>query len=160
MAAINIPRNPSEFMKSISILHIALFAGQFMLAGIIFYLKGSYDLKLSSANNILFFIVPGIAIAGLYFGSKIYQQRNKKIPSESTLMDKLEVYRGAYILKLAMVEGPSILAIMAYYVTGNLLYLLIALFLMLYFFFLKPTLSTIENDVNFSSNEKDQMRKN
>ncbi len=145
--------DPSTFLKSISMIHLAMFAGQLMMLGVLVFLKQSFIFHFASTDGLFLYLVPGIAILVLFMAPRIYASRIGSISDMQALTQKLESYRGALIIKLAMIEGAALLGIMIYYLTGNMLYIAIALALLLYFFYLKPTKATIQQDAKLSNME-------
>lgn len=157
MANSTLPTSPETFLKTTSILHIALFSGQIILAGIMLFLKGNYVIHTSATDGVFLYLVPGMAVLALFMGKRVYDNRIDTIEASAPLQEKLDNYRGALIVNLALVEGASLLGIMSYYITGNLLYILIAFALILYFFYLKPTTTAVKRDAKLTQMELEQI---
>ena len=148
-----------SYIKTLSTLHYALFGGQVLMAGVMFFLKGSTVFHLSNSDGVFLYLVPILSVLGLFFGQKLYDSRIQQLKDETDLDEKLDKYRGAIIIRLTLIEGPALLGIMAYYITGNLLYLVIAAFLILYFFYLKPSMENIKSDLVLTKNELEHIKK-
>ena len=142
-----------SYFKSLTVLHIALFGGQVLMAGVMFFLKGSTVFHISSTDGVFLYLVPILSVAGLIFGQRLYESRIQHLKDESNFDDKLEKYRAAIIIRLSLLEGPALLSIMAYYITGNLFYLLIAALLILYFFYLKPSIEKTKSELSLTQSE-------
>jgi hypothetical protein len=70
-----------------------------------------------------------ISIGGLLLGFTLFKKRlvaarNPNVPAEK----RFDMYRGACILWWAMLEGPGLFATIAYLLTGNLVFIILALF--------------------------------
>ena len=148
---------PSSFMRSLSILHMAMFSGQLIMAAVMLFLKASYVLHFSNTDGLFLYLVPGAALVALFLGRKLSEQRMASIKESDELDQKLETYRSSVIINLALVEGAALLALMIYYITGNLLYILIGFALILYFFYLKPTKQSVRVDAKLRAKELEQI---
>ena len=129
-----------EFTKSLSTLHYALLGGAVLVALLIYFFEiKEGHINYTNTDDIFLFICPFIAIAGVSGGNFLFKQKLEKIRGLESLDEKLQEYRGASISKFALVEGPTLICIVAAMNTKNLLYLFIAILLMVYFFSLRVT---------------------
>jgi hypothetical protein len=145
---------PEGFLRSISIIHLALLAGQ-VIFGIVAYAQSTrVYFGVNNMDDMFIFIVPVVAIGGFMAGYLIFKQQLVIIRGKRTLGEKVISYQTALIMRYALLEGPSLLAIVAYLLNGNLFYLAVAGLLMLYFLFLRPTMEKVENDLDLNFNEK------
>jgi hypothetical protein len=134
-------------IKNLSIIHLALIAGQIMFIAVVLVLKGQYEIILQPENDLFFFIVPGFAVMALLSSNMIFKKLLDKAKLLNQHSDKLNNYRAACIVRYALVEGPSLFAIICYYLTGNLFYIFISGFCILYLFTLRPTKEKVEMDL-------------
>ena len=156
MADDNLPVNqtPQGYLKTISIIHLALLAGQVMFAIITFIQVGKTQIDIKNSNDPFLFAVPILAIGGFIASNLMFKQQLSSSLNKDTPNDKLMGYQTALIIRLALLEGPSLFGIVTYLITGNFLFLIISGLLMLYFISIRPTKVKIENDLNLSYEEK------
>lgn len=148
-----------EYLNSLSILHLALMAGQLMFAGVAYFLhqSGGFESPASELSPILKVLVPiftSSAIVGSYFlfNFKVNASREKKL-----LLDKLVDYRIALVLKLAVLEGASLFSTMSYLLTKDLLFLAMTALVVVIFVFQRPTLNNIVSSLQLSSQDKQKL---
>lgn len=105
---------------------------------------GSKEFKAQiDESNPFLYLVPIVAVAG-YFGSQlIFRNQVSAIKKTMPLEEKLKRYQSASIVKYALLEGPALLAIVAYNTSGNALPLVIAVCLVLYLAVQRPNLQKL-----------------
>ena len=144
---------PKSFIKTLTIIHGSLCIGLGVFGAFAYLQNGSFAVTTDS-NDVFIYIVPIIAIAS-YFGSKfIYQNLIRNLPKGEPLTTKLQRYQLASILKYALIEGPSFLALFAYYNSGNAMHLVIAISLLIYLFFQRPTWEKLKSELPLSLEEE------
>lgn len=147
----------SFFLKQLSIIHFALLSGQIVFAAVAYYLQNE-ELQINT-TDILLYAMFFIAITGIIASNFIYKQQLNIIAKENSLRAKLAAFQSASIIKYALLEAPSIIAVCFYISYGNLLYLLIAGFLIIYFYFQKPTKDIIINDLSLNNEDQSKFNK-
>jgi hypothetical protein len=146
--------SPESFLKSISIIHLALLAGQVIFAIVAYAQSVKVYFGIHYMDDVFMYIVPLAAIGGFMTGYTIFKKQLAAIRSKNTLGEKIIAYQTALIIRYALLEGPCLLAIVAYLLNNNLFYLVVAGLLILYFIFLRPTMEKVENDLDLNFNEK------
>lgn len=154
MVQSDIAQTPKTFLKTISIIHLALIAGQVLFAITALGIKTKHQTDVRNSNEVFMFIVPLLALAGFVAGQLLFKQQVNKLSGETSLKEKIKGYQGAVIVRFALLEGPSLFAIAAFLMTKNLLFLLVSGVIILYFISLRPTKERTENDLNLSFEEK------
>lgn len=86
----------------------------------------------------------------------LYKKAISSLVDKSSLKGKLTGFQTAFIMKLALLEAPSLLGMMAFFLTENLFYLIFVGVLMIYFFLERPTKARIINDLELNESLKDQ----
>jgi len=71
-----------------------------------------------------------------------------------SLMHKLNIYRAALMLYLALCEGAGLFAVIVYFLTGNKLLLAVAAIVLLAMLLKRPEKSKIFNELQLSSQEQ------
>jgi hypothetical protein len=131
-----------QYFKTLKIMHFAMLVGQVLFLFISIFLinvNGPFVVNDKELSGIFKFVVPFFAIAGLITSNFIYKSRLASIKIQSFLVKKINDYRAALILRYALLEGPSLLAIIVYLIFGDILFLSTAVLIMLYFLVIRPT---------------------
>ncbi len=148
---------PRSFLKTLTIIHLAMVAGP-LLAATIFFMNTELQTN-GTQSDIFVYIFPIIALAGV-FGSKfLFNLFVKNLKNHETLQAKLTGYQTASLIKYGLLEGPALLNIVWFSVTGNLLYLSIGCALILFLFVQRPSADKVENDLVLDSEHKRQFRR-
>lgn len=144
---------PTAFLKTLKLIHMALVVGLVLFAGFAYVQIGGFAIA-STEISFMVYLVPTIAVAG-YFGSKyIFGRQIQKILRETPLSEKLQQYFSAAIIQYAVIEGPGFLALLAYFTSGNALFLVIAICLIVYLYTRKPTYQKLKNELQLSYAEQ------
>lgn len=144
----------AEQFKSVQIIFFALLIGQILFLFISVFLvqsgnvKPNYDLFLILFIVDLMIITPAIVIGPMIYRSFIERANSKKL-----LEEKFILYRQGVIIKLALVEAPTIFSIVSYLLTGSVIFLILAVGVLILFFFHKPTLEKFSEDFNIPLSE-------
>lgn len=150
------PQTSREYFKTMQIIYYALIAGQVSFALIALFLHQmiGLDTGLNELRIIFLYIVP-IFIVGGYLSSRIlFKNSLKTAKSKSSLVEKMADYRAALIVRYALLEGPSFLAIVVYLITGDFSFLVMAVFIIVIFFTIKPTRENAVNDLELNPAEE------
>lgn len=151
---INNRPTPEGFLRSLSVIHLALLAGQ-VIFGIVAYAQSKkIYFGIHNMDSVFMYIVPLVAIGGFMGGYLMFKKQLTVIRSKSSLGEKVIAYQTALIVRYALLEGPSLLAIVIYMQDGNLFFLGIAGLMILYFLSLRPTMEKVENDLDLNFNER------
>ena len=161
----NIELTPGKFIKTLSLIHLAMLGGMLLFIAIAYLQTESTQLSFDYENDIFFFLVPLLTIGGVTASFFLPNKTMQALSSESSLREKLTTYQTSSIIKYATLEGPSLFAIVSYLQTGNMYYLIFAGALIIYFFNLKPSKFKIEMDLKlnhehqFAFNQMDEVIK-
>ncbi len=145
--------NSQEFFRSLDILFFAMLVGQVLFAGVVYFLliDGNAD---DSLNSIFMMAVPFLGISGFLGGRFLYQQQLGSLTTTDDLTTKMDRYRTANILRFALMEMPALLAIVAYLLTENIVFLGMAVLVMVFFYTLRPSRDKAIGDLNLNGSEK------
>ena len=146
---------PESFMNILKIIHVALCAGLAIFAFIAYYQIGDFTAQMNQ-RNIFIYLVPVLAAAGYFLSQFFFKKQVEAISKEESLSVKLGKYQTASIFKYALLEGPGIVALMAYYWSGNALHLVIAIALIVYLFAQRPTADKIKKELPLTYEEQKQ----
>lgn len=148
-------RSPKELFKSLQIIHLALLGGQIMFAGVAFFISQSQAQEQAdkSFEMIMLLAVPMVAMAGVTASIFLTRAKLAALQAKEGLAIKMADYQGLTILRLALLEGPSLFALVALLLTANPLFLLFAAGLMVYFATLRPSLARATAEMKLSAQE-------
>ena len=102
--------NPRLFFKLLTIIYFALLAGQLLFGATAFAITQAKGFNLTTRDPLVL-VVPVTALGCFFAGSIVYKQLLNLAASKSTLDEKLMGYQSAFIARLALLEGPSLLAL-------------------------------------------------
>ena len=152
--------SPKEALRAITIFFYSMIGGLLMFAVIVFALTflETPGLTDKSMEQIFLVIVLFAAIISTTLATRLYKKRVAETNSLSlTLMDKLNMYRAALILYLALCEGAGIFAVIVYFLTGNNLLLIIIAFVLFVMLLKRPEKFKIFNELQLSSDEQSEL---
>lgn len=144
--------------KALKILHIAMCVGVIMILGIMRYLVKQQPPVDHTEDNIIFEVIGvGLAFIGVLISRFLFFTRASAATSVPSLSEKINIYRGALIVQLALLEGPSIINTIFYFLTKNDLHFFIALGLLLFMIWSRPTRLMAANLLFNSMEDKQQI---
>ena len=151
--------NVKEYFKMLSIMHIALIGGQLILAVIIVFLMLNRTIEPSLVENkTLFLIIAALVTVGGVFSSYvIYKKQVELIKKMTDLKQKFTKFKTIYILRLIFLEVPSTVAIIIYFLTGSLEFLIFTAAIILISSNLKPNKGKIIVELELSDDEKKEL---
>ena len=145
--------NPSSFFKTLSIIHLALVGG-IIAFGTFKYLNNGTFIANADPNDVFIYVVPIVGAFGYFMSQFMFKKQLQAIKKTDSLLLKMQKYQAATIVKYALIEGPAFLAIIAYGFNGNALFLVIAIFLVVYLFMQKPSQRKFLEEVPLTLEDK------
>ncbi len=115
-------------------------------------------LTLDYTSDVMFFIVPLLAIVGIFAGNYLYENNIKGLASKNTLREKLSGFQSASIIKYALLEGPALLGIVDFMKDGNQYFLIISLILLAWLIAQRPTRDKVERDLKLEGSLKSEFQ--
>jgi len=148
----SIKQTSRDYFRSLQIVYYALIAGQVFFCAVSYFLNqtGKMDTGMKDRRDIFLVIVPLFVIGGFLSSRFIFKTRLTAIKNQDNLIAKMTDYRGALIIKYALLEGPSFFAIVVFLLTGDYLFLGLSGLIIVYFFLIRPTPETAVNDLELS----------
>ncbi|TWR31592.1 ATP synthase F0 subunit C [Mucilaginibacter pallidiroseus] len=143
----------SPKLKTIQIIHLALLAGMVLYVAIVFFLKQSTAVKFDK-DDVFAFIVPVVAIMGAFASYFLFGKALPQAQRQPSAQGKLVIYQTALIMRYAFLEGPALFATTVYFLTGNFLFLAIAIAIIAYFTTLRPTKEKLTNDLSLNYDDQ------
>jgi len=141
--------SPGSYFRSLNVIYASLVFGQVIFFLIVFYLrnKGLIDPEFGDVY-IFRWIVPLFAAGSIYQGNDLYKKKMKKARQKPTFARKMDDYRLALIVRYAFWEAPSLLAIAAYFLTGQWLYLSLSALVFLVFLAHRPDIDKARRELD------------
>ncbi|NKI30462.1 hypothetical protein [Croceivirga thetidis] len=144
---------PNEFVKTISIIHFGLVAGLLAFGTITFFQTDIANSSSLNQNDPLIYIAPLVGMAGIFGSKVVFQKLVERAKSANGLQDKLAAYQTASLIQWALIEGPAFLNLALFMSSGNSLYLAVAVTLLLYLAWLRPTKIKISSDLELRGDD-------
>lgn len=144
----------AELIKSAQIIFWTLLFGQILFLFISVFLVQSGNVKPNEDLFLILFIVNLMIITpAIVLGPMIHRRFIERANSKKLVEEKFILYRQGAIIKLALVEAPTIFSIVGYLLTGSVIFLILAIGVLILFFFHKPTLEKFAEDFNIPLSE-------
>jgi hypothetical protein len=150
----NFSNSPGASFKLIVIIHLALLAGQVLFAAVCILITPKIIINVRDTQSPFVYLAPTLAVIGVLMGNFLYTSMLKNISDKKGLAPKLTIYQSAHIVRCALLEGPSLFAIVVFFLTGELYYLIISVFIMGYFIYLRPTKEKVAEAACLTYEEK------
>lgn len=147
--------NPKEHFKVTLMLFTAMLGGIFIFAMIALYLNYG---KVEPEQDITLFLTIAIALAvnALFAGDLVAKKIVKKALN-GTFHEKMDAYRSATIIKLALLEGTALFSIVTYLLTANLMLLIVAALMAVVFRYHRPTPVRVAKTMQLKKDEAIQL---
>jgi len=146
------PQTPKMYLRTNSVIHIALLIGNVLFALVVISQQRNHDTQ--KANDLFLYIVPSFSAACVLISIFLFKKQLNNAISKTTLKEKLMAYQGALIQRYAPLNGAALFGIVVYELTGQQMYIIISGLLALYLLFLRPTKDKVENDLDLSYEDK------
>ena len=128
----------NEF-KALQILHMALLTGMALFSVIAVFLVTKGLIPANKAlEKPLQVAALLVSVGGTAAGFALFNKRIKSIQPTDTVASRITTYRAAAILRWALIEGPVLLSIISFLLTGNYAFLALGIALMLVFVVVRP----------------------
>lgn len=153
------PITPKSFFRTFSLIHLVL-TGSVLIFGLLMFLQTkNQEFTFDYTGDVMFFVVPFMAIAGILAGNYLYKKTINGLASKNTLKEKLEGFQTASIIKYALLEGPAFLAIVAFMGEGNQYFLIISFILLGWLIAQRPTRDKVESALKLEGSLKHDFQK-
>jgi hypothetical protein len=145
-----------EYFNSLNITYMSLILGQvfFAIISLFLSLSGLVSFNLEDSKFILIIVTILFAFGAFYGNTYIFKMKLNAINPASSLFDKLNEYRSACILRWAILEGPSFLSIIGYFLTGDLTFIIITSSIIAFFFMNRPNAEKACTELNLEYQDK------
>lgn len=136
-------------IKSLISLHTILLIFQISLLVLIYFLSGMVDNRnVAGLFKTLQFVAGFFAISSVTTAFVIFKKKVTELQlSDSNLSERIVLYRSACILKFALIQGPAIFSIIAYFICSNASFMVLAVILIVLFAMQRPTIPMLMHDI-------------
>ncbi len=147
----------AQYFKALTVLCIALIMGVIMLGAIMVFVSTSTEMphRMADQANVFGIVAFVMAGASLFAALTLYKSRMLAAKEMTSLADKLNAYRAAIILFYALLEGPALFSIIAFFVTGDRKILAVAAGDVLIMLAFIPSRQRLIKSLDLSSQEAD-----
>jgi hypothetical protein len=139
-----------QYFKLLSLIYGVMLVAQVGTGTVMFVLRSTQaDVMHDDAQlaKIFQYIVPGAALFLPLIGWVLSKRTLRNITEREPLSDKLRKYQSNLLVKYAFFEAPTLLALIAYFLTGKQGFLGAAVALVLWFLSQVPTKSRVFSDI-------------
>ncbi len=144
-----------QYFNQLTILHSGLLVPQILFACVAYYLVANGDLGQSvDLTTILQVVGAALAAGGFVASMYIPKMLLRGVIQKKTLAEKLTAYRGPLLIRWALLEMPTMFALVSYLLTGNYSFLLLAAALVALFIINRPTPSTACADLELTPSDR------
>lgn len=132
-------------IRQLQLIFYALVAGQVIFAGVCYYL---IENEMFSTQDIaeLRLVVPIAVVGAMAISYFLNEQLRQKASTLKSLEAQAAHYKQRVILRLALLEGANLFAIVAYLITGKINFLLFFAVGLLLFYYFRPSEVEMERD--------------
>ncbi|MFM7021557.1 MAG: hypothetical protein ACKOXB_01160 [Flavobacteriales bacterium] len=138
-----------EYLRTLMIIHGALTVGQLLFAGVTVIANNGKEMDPAQEqlSNMLLIMAVLLVSGGIALGSFLFKRRLKQIKDSNNLVDKLNEYSTALIIRFALMEAASLFCIVGYLLTSNYIFLCLAAIIVVMFLVLRPTKASVLRDM-------------
>ena len=144
------------YFKSLSLIFYALIAMQLITAAVLLVLKKTQEFpsRFEEKGDLMIYLLIAVVMVGFVAAYLFYTSRCRALSELKDLKSKMTGYRVTLIIRLAILEALSLMALVLFIITGDLVHIAVAGFVIIYSLKLRPVKSTIARDLNLSSTEQ------
>jgi hypothetical protein len=152
---------PVSSIKKLGLVHKAMFFTQLLFAGVSFYLlySGTMQPALDKpTEKILQVVALLFSAAGVFGGTFLLRKKILELREKTaTVQQKFDQFKATAILQWAMLEGPALLCIVIFLLSGNYALLVLAGVLLIAFGMLAPTRAKVAFQLNLTDAEASEL---
>ncbi len=137
-------------LNPLRMIHAAMIIVQLLIGTVFYILKSNEETAVDSGEITVIFtyLIPVFVLASFMISNVLFNNRVKIIREIEEKEDRIKPYISASIIKFALLEFPSLFSLVAYFITGKILFLLIAFAVILYFLVNRPTEMKTKMDID------------
>ncbi len=155
-----IKQTGKEYFKALRIIHLVLVAGVvfFLLVLLLLDYLQSGGFGLEDLGEIFFYLAFIFSLGAIFLGNVFFGKKIAAIKMKMDLKQKLEDYRKALIVRLALLEAPAFFCCVAFMLTGQWIFVGVALFNLAILVALHPSKERAELEMDLSFQERQRLK--
>lgn len=134
-------------VRLLRILHLGIVMSQIIFVGVVIGLSEVFELKFNFEEDILVIIIPVFIMTFIVIANLIFRKLLEMARAEHDVSSKLAKYRAASIVRFALMEAPTLLSCVLFFMSDNLLYILCAGLMIIIQLFFHPTKERVASDL-------------
>ncbi|WP_420572621.1 hypothetical protein [Kordia sp.] len=150
---------PNQFVKTLTIIHLALVVGVVIFTCVTLFLnKDAMNFEFSGEDSFLL-IYPVIAIGGVSMSQLLFKKMLAVAKQKTDLIAMLGQYQTASLIKYVLIEGPAMIGTVFFLLTNNAAFIAIAGLLIAFLVLQRPTKTKIESDLALRGELRNQFQR-
>lgn len=142
-------------------IYFALLVGQLLFFAVAFWFSGTEEFTTNKELDEIFQItVPLFGLMMMTLSRVVYNKKISGIEGKGNAVAKIGKYRTFKIIQWAMVESATMFSVVALMLTGNHLYSAVFIFLIGYFFLVKPSKENFISEMKIDSADAHELLNN
>ncbi|HYC84127.1 MAG TPA: hypothetical protein VEB86_02850, partial [Chryseosolibacter sp.] len=143
-----------QYFQTIGLTYYLQAFSLVVFAGVVYYLIGRSETPIGDDRQWTL-IVPVILLIGMATSYYLFRLMVKRIDPAAKVQQKLPKYASALMVRSALLELPGLFSALVAYLTLRPYYLGGALMMFLVFLVLKPSRTTVAEDLGLNPKERD-----
>ena len=144
-----------SYFTGLNILFYAMASGQAIFLIVAFYLRSQGEMGPEDEElGQIFLIVAAAVLVSTQLASRFVIGKRLEAIRSLGLRKKMDQYRGVFILRMALLEGPALFCIVAYLVSGNFWLMVCGIGLLILFLTYYPSINKVVNELELDSSER------
>jgi hypothetical protein len=146
-----------QYFSQLNYFYFAPAAMMMVFAAVVFgFVYSGKTVPVAEPNQVptLTYVLLAIVIIGFSASHYLYNFQLARLDPKLDLRQKLPKYIGILLVRSACMELPSLAASIVFFLTGNYYLLFIPLFTALVFILLRPTTTSVAEDLKLSDKER------
>lgn len=147
--------------KTFRIISLAIAGGLFVFSAVVFFLLSNQIISPENSGSMEIFrtLVPVAIVLGIGTSYMIGNKLLLKAQKEKGLKNKMASFQSLSIIKLALLEAPGLLAVIAAFLTGEIQFLFIALALVIVMVIGIPSKEKLATRLKLTPSETNELMK-
>lgn len=132
-------------IKTMLVMHTAFLYAQVLFAITIYFVADKTALFDEATSKIVETAAALFTLVSVLTGFTLFKKKVQVLKDDVAISveEKLEQYKTFSIIKFAMLEAPSLFAVLAFFLTGNIYFMFLAILLIIVFAAQRPTVPLI-----------------
>ena len=131
--------SPNQFWVVTRLVHVALLLGIMMFAGATIFLRRS-DMMFGAQRDDMFLLLAlTIGVVAAVTAQLVHRPMLKSMRNAETELKQLQRYQAINLVRWSIMEGACLLAVVGFFMTGNLVYVLLVVAWLIVFVAMYPS---------------------